>query len=866
MDLIKSLVDESLTHETPWPACRFDEDFILISEFSELEGPRPLLTIPEKGGGNFNKSTFTVRIMSVDCTSPISSSEPGMKASDTAFKTVGDTQVVLVEPSEGATAYVHHFTLYDIHARGFVRPFCLSYVTHQGPKIMTSFTSFRDYFGRISRYFKFGNAMVFLQELRKRHEYLSYTRQKLLNNNQPIGSCYQLPFDMKGYNFESIEESLRDSDELQSIIISYLNSEMFSEQRNQYSQEFDCLLQYVIDDETSLEDLDKKYADFQPRNVGITSGRKFDVQLRTLEDLSSPSKPEAFSLLQRTYMLFSRCKDLEALQDIIAGTRTTKDLHEIDRQASMLSTKMSTDVFLSPVKKSTKRSMYTDFTDYDTQSLPSISSRHPFSDEFNNTWDPNFQWTCQSWTISRSDSFELIQKAQNSSTDDNFSLKDAEIISLASTYPSSVSIPSSSNFSGHSGSRTTLDQLPGSAKRLVTSLQADARHSSTATITNRQMSRGSDEIDATGCPTRAKSPPVANNKVSLKDSGNDSGSESSQGRIDRQNSTLSHGSNKSASSNTSRHTTNSSSNRSMKDTRPSADLFDPPAEGTENTHGISLVTLRQNYSFFTHLVYSLMIGRPVVISAEKDNRQQVHCIIVSLLPCIPGLPLNKNSVVFWTAGPFHVLNLATVKLVGLMKCRGRDPVSKSILPYVTVLDFEASSLTAPPYEGTYLCGMFDRQKDWPSASVFLEALHGIQIELSTQAFLMFSLTFADGDCQTSHASVRNEPRTLSKTVNNSPAMKINPQGFFQFRFLPQDIRIIEYLVEILKDNLTRSYHRLLAVDSDDGENENEAMRHGVIGAFSCINQNTWQRHSETPSIKLNLMKCHTFSNTIGKKK
>ncbi len=230
MDLITCLVEGSRGHESPWPSCHFDEDFILVSEFSELEGPRPLLTIPEDGGGSFNVNTFTVRIMSVDCTAPISF-EAGFKPGNTTFKTVGDTQVVLVEPSEGAIAYVHHFTLYDIHARGFVRPFCMAYITHQGPKIMNNFTTFRDYFTRISSYFKFGNALVFLEDLKRRHEYLNYTRRKLLENNKPIGCCYQLPFDMKGFNFETIEDSLRDTEELQHVICAYLSNDMFAEQK-----------------------------------------------------------------------------------------------------------------------------------------------------------------------------------------------------------------------------------------------------------------------------------------------------------------------------------------------------------------------------------------------------------------------------------------------------------------------------------------------------------------------------------------------------------------------------------------------------------------------------------------------------------
>ncbi len=36
----------------------YTDDFILISEFSEIEGPKPLLTIPTDGGIDFNKNDY----------------------------------------------------------------------------------------------------------------------------------------------------------------------------------------------------------------------------------------------------------------------------------------------------------------------------------------------------------------------------------------------------------------------------------------------------------------------------------------------------------------------------------------------------------------------------------------------------------------------------------------------------------------------------------------------------------------------------------------------------------------------------------------------------------------------------------------
>jgi hypothetical protein len=44
----------------------FLSDFILVSEFSELEGPVPLFTVPEGSQSNFNVNNFVLRVMAVD--------------------------------------------------------------------------------------------------------------------------------------------------------------------------------------------------------------------------------------------------------------------------------------------------------------------------------------------------------------------------------------------------------------------------------------------------------------------------------------------------------------------------------------------------------------------------------------------------------------------------------------------------------------------------------------------------------------------------------------------------------------------------------------------------------------------------------
>lgn len=73
-----------------------NNDFILLSEFSELEGPVPLEVIPEGYAHGFDLNSFVLRIMAVDYQN---------KAVDLASASE-DTQVVVSDVKDQVYAYV----------------------------------------------------------------------------------------------------------------------------------------------------------------------------------------------------------------------------------------------------------------------------------------------------------------------------------------------------------------------------------------------------------------------------------------------------------------------------------------------------------------------------------------------------------------------------------------------------------------------------------------------------------------------------------------------------------------------------------------------------------------------------------------
>ncbi|KAG9343024.1 hypothetical protein JZ751_015242 [Albula glossodonta] len=115
--------------------------------------------------------------MSVDYQASFVGHPPGCNYPKLNF--VEDSKVVLGDSKEGAFAYVHHLTLYDLEARGFVRPFCMAYISADERKIMQQFQELSTEFSKASECLKIGNRKAFANELIKKLKDLEYTRTVL---------------------------------------------------------------------------------------------------------------------------------------------------------------------------------------------------------------------------------------------------------------------------------------------------------------------------------------------------------------------------------------------------------------------------------------------------------------------------------------------------------------------------------------------------------------------------------------------------------------------------------------------------------------------------------------------------------------
>ncbi|KAG7234814.1 hypothetical protein INR49_003961 [Caranx melampygus] len=211
----------------PWSStAQFRRDFILVAEFSEQVGPKPVLTIPDDPRviGTFDLNHFSVRLMSVDyqASGPVHTAHamPGPRLNFSE-----DSKVILGDSAQDAFAYVHHMTLYDLEARGMVRPFCVAYVCSDQAKLMENFSELSTCFTQASDSLKTGNRQAFSMELQRKLQELEYRRVTLLETDR-VATVNGFPVGEKDGDLEAVERSISIHRDLLRQVTSYPNRKL----------------------------------------------------------------------------------------------------------------------------------------------------------------------------------------------------------------------------------------------------------------------------------------------------------------------------------------------------------------------------------------------------------------------------------------------------------------------------------------------------------------------------------------------------------------------------------------------------------------------------------------------------------------
>ncbi|XP_056391519.1 guanine nucleotide exchange protein SMCR8 [Hyla sarda] len=837
----------SEAESSPWSrlsGAKFSRDFILISEFSEQVGPQPLLTIPDdpRVRGAFDLNYFSLRIMSVDYQASFVGHPPGSSYPKLNF--VEDSKVVLGDSKEGAFAYVHHLTLYDLEARGFVRPFCMAYISTDEDKIMAQFLELSGDFSKASDCLKTGNRKAFANELEKKLKDLDYTRAVLLSEMEEQQKTdhqgfYTTQAIEKANELANVEKSIIEHQDLLRQIQSYPYRHLKGEDYQPYVPDVDS--EPVADAEPDADGVEETEVytprpSYTPKFIKAKSSKCFDKKLKTLEELVDiyffTQTVDLLTAIERryrgdvSYLIMSHLDKTLLAQQAIANFLfedvSTWNPKPMDRQYSdNLGNRRNTPKFAeeqeglnlkpSPSMESYKSSV---------ESVP-IKIEQELYEE-----DPDRDVT------SNTEGLEADTKGSVSSGESIEVLRTEKSTLLVHSESQPCLRPSTSPQPRRkAGSRRTISEDSIEVLSTCTSetvIPEDFRGAYQIAINEEEVDEGAIEFGAgdkanegdvtvdPACCIRADSPNVDELAADHVPDGGDvvvsvppqPGEHVSQTfgqvkfSVEHVDDPLGEvSSSPPPESNyllSPRDTEKMTLGEDSTSYRSSASTC---SDRTPSPPPITTVTVRQKrkagqnalmfirqYPFSHPAIYSLLSGRTLVVLGEEEAF--VKKLVTALSVFVPNNGHVAKPIKPWLTSPLHVMDFQKWKLIGLQ--RGVSPSGSNTLHslsrysrYASILDADNKTLRCPVYRGAILQRLADHRTQIRKGSTYYMHVQSLLTQLSAKAFLF---TF----CHHVHLPIR-EKESEESIAQRRAAFLQQLLGLSQ-----EDSKIVEYLSELLK--------------------------------------------------------------------
>ncbi|XP_066531199.1 guanine nucleotide exchange protein smcr8a [Hoplias malabaricus] len=798
----------------PWTKtsyAKFSKDFILISEFSEQVGPQPLLTIPDdpKVCGTFDLNYFSLRIMSVDYQASFVGHPPGSSYPKLNF--VEDSKVVLGDSKEGAFAYVHHLTLYDLEARGFVRPFCMAYISADERKIMQQFQQLSSRFSKASECLKSGNRKQFANELEKKLKDLEYTRSVLHKETelQKMNTgCYSTHVIEKANELANVEKSIYEHKDLLRQITSYPNKRCRDIDHVQFEPpETDAIptSNHSRNGDACMEpDNASQQPSYIPQLIKAKSAKCFDKRLKTLEELCD------------TAFFHQTMDQLNTIEKAFRGDLCSIYTSQIDR--ALLSKQRITNFLFEEEQdwdeEGIPRNLY-DSIHCTHNALPSISNEPMSLDSYT---------TCVDMGNNKLD-IESVEGPAESSTSDitQETSEDAVDTETKGSFSSDRSIEAFGNVSPGNPdgflrrSTNEVCTVTLSGEQEVNSNAADKtlssdEHEGTADV----FEPGSMVQMDTACCMRQdgfiyeeplpeplqicyEDTVVKQEPMSLlqRDPALQLDYNASAAAVDGGLGLMLPELNTPALSEEIFKMTvdDLSDTTSYMSTSTSSDRA-----GSPFTYG-SPITLKQKkkaghsalrfirqYPFAQQAIFCLLSGRTLVVLGTEEST--VRKLVNALSIFVPNLGKYGETVQPWLSSSFQLTDLQRWKLLGLQ--RVASPTGSSVLHslsrysrYIGILDCDNKTLRCPPYKGTLINHMADHRTQIKRGSTYYLHVQSMLTQLTAKAFLY---TF----CHHVHLPI---------IADDHGSVTLRRTNFLlQLGFTEEESKIIQFLSELIKQH------------------------------------------------------------------
>ncbi|XP_016383182.1 Smith-Magenis syndrome chromosomal region candidate gene 8 protein homolog [Sinocyclocheilus rhinocerous] len=783
-------------------------DFILISEFSEQVGPQPLLTIPNdpKVCGTFDLNYFSLRIMSVDYQASFVGHPPGSNYPKLNF--VEDSKVVLGDSKEGAFAYVHHLTLYDLEARGFVRPFCMAYISADEKKIMHQFQELSSEFSKASEFLKSGNRKAFANELEKKLKDLEYTRSVLHKETElqkKNNGCYSTQAIEKANELANVEKSIYEHKDLLRQITSYPSRKKkdvdFVQRETEKLADTSVLDDTLnsnhsdIADKTVETESDSRKSSYTPQLIKAKSAKCFDKRLKTMEELCDANffhqTLEQLNITEKSFrgdLCFIYTSQIDGA--LLGKQRVTSFLFEAEREWEKEGTSKNFNIFshnptvpiLNLSGELLSLESYTTCIDIDhikpgVESMegPPESSLSDITQETSEAAD-----TETKGSFSSDKSIEAFGGVSPSSLQANYfdGLERKSKVSIASPSESAssyVAVPQKMTDGnlvpmdaacciGQDGfifeeplpelaqeccGDTVVNQEPLSLLQGDPALQVDYILEESALAESPNMGLTFSELN-----TGVLSEEVA--KINIEYVSDSTSFMSASTSSDRAVSPFTYG-----------------SALTLKQKKKA---------------GHSALRFIRQYPFAQQAIFCLLSGRTLVILGVDEGT--VRKLVNALFFFVPNLGKYGETVQPWLSSPFQLTDLQRWKLIGLQ--RAASPAGSSILHslnrysrYISILDCDSKTLRCPPYKGTLISHLADHRTQIKRGSTYFLHVQGMLTQLTAKAFLY---TF----CHHIH---------LPMDINDQGSVTSRRTNFLlQLGYTVEESKIVQYLSELIKQH------------------------------------------------------------------
>ncbi|KAL6073495.1 Guanine nucleotide exchange protein smcr8 [Balamuthia mandrillaris] len=823
----------SSSHSNKAPQLRspsFYDDFICISEFSEIVGPVPLLCLPsDKAKGNFDLEKFVIRIMAVDYQNK--SSDPG------TF--MEDTQVVISEISEDAFAYVHHFTLLDVFARGYVRPICMSYITRHPTKIMENFSQILEKFNKVSSAFKAGNQLVFLRDLEHRMADLYHTKDALQKQEEQRKAGEQgdrqdgedseetgsnnvdgIPFSSARPRrntgpvsiqdaFTSMEptipptpnivnETLREMEVIRNRLRNtILNQDStadhhHSRHRKQSHQQESGTTRSRKGSLPVMSEQRRKHRhkEVEPTEEGIAMDDHDPLRMSTAQGrtrrsntVSSEQTPHQQNNkngaedMEETFHFTTERSDEDSdyvsASETMAGwlggkagerTSTGEEMFEQqeeeeeepkEEEEAEGRDKKSEDGGESAAVAALYDKLGLDMSDYEPQLVHTLYKGQRYETKLRDLAE-----LCEDGYHKAIHKLIKLQKRFSrpsivlalEAEELGITKPVSSLFSMGRTIVCNFSVdtylkPYSYDSPKKRASSQTWKQFSHSAVRGM--LESNAYSSSGSTDTSTCTSpftspaSSSPPNHSSGLhhmlePSSLKGKLIEGNgnnfiilhphvltkiqkKTGLEDPPHVLVAPYAEGQ------------------GPATQTTKSSSSK-----RPTMQNFANVLWDTSKMHAGKGIMQLAHFSFVKHLVFSLLKGRPVVITATPSKEKVVRELVQACALFVPGHWQQEASpIVHWREQPLRMSDLAQMKVIGLAKpvtaLKQTSNIPKSVERYVSILDVESGVLRCPPYRGKFIDKILGLSRQWPDEETYLAYIHYKLLEVGIKASLYYHL-------------------------------------------------------------------------------------------------------------------------------